>query len=386
MKKTLKLIILQRLIPHYRKGFFEKINDIYPNSRMLYGQENHNDSLKNAVNLNKNIFIKVMNIYLDTSAKIFFSRMYSFLFSYRPDVVISVFNVGNLNIYFLFLLKYILNFKIVLWSFGYDPDRGFDPENKFADKIRLKLSEKADAVIFYWEKGKDEISKYTNKTGHFFVAPNTIDTTKLIEIKSKFDIAGKEKLKLELEVKEKFHFIFIGRLVKEKEVDTLIKAFSRLEKEIPDCRLSIIGDGPESEKLKQLSADLNVMNIHFLGEIINDETTGKWIYISDAFVLPGRLGNSVVQSFCFATPVISQDKKFTHCEGIVYLKNGVNGFLVEDQNIAELAVKMKTIISDEKLLNSFKFNAFETALNDCSIEKMIEGYEEAINYVSMKSK
>lgn len=384
MKKSTKLIILQRLIPHYRKGFFEKINEIYPNSRMLYGQVNSNDSLKNAVNLNKNIFIKVMNIYLDTSGKIFFSRMYSLLFRFRPEVVISVFNVGNLNIYLLFLLKHILNFKIILWSFGYDPDRGFDPKNKFADKIRLKLSEKADAVIFYWEKGKEEISKYTNKTGHFFVAPNTIDTTKLLEIKRSFDISGKEKLKLELDVKEKFHFIYIGRLVKEKEVDTLIKAYSHLESEVSDCRLSIIGDGPESENLKLLSDSLNIRRIHFLGEIIDDEVTGKWIYISDAFVLPGRLGNSVVQSFCFATPVISQDKKFTHCEGIVYLKNGVNGFLVEDGNITELKNQMKKIISDEQLSNRLKNNAIETALNDCSIEKMIEGYEEAINYVTKR--
>ena len=384
LNKNIRLVILQRLIPHYRKGFFEKINGIFPEAKMIYGQATKTDSLKNAVDLDKNIFIKVKNLYFGNSGKIFISGMYSFLIRYKPEVIISVFNVGNLNIYILFLLKFILKYKIILWSFGYDPDRGFDPKNRLADKLRLKLSEKADAVIFYWEKGRAEISKHTKKTDHFFMAPNTIDTDKLLKIKSELDKTGVENLKKELGIKEKYHFIFISRLVKEKEADVLIKAFSQLEKKRQDCRLSIIGAGPESESLRSLSESLNVRNIYFMGEIINDEETGKWIYVSDAFVLPGRLGNSVVQAFCFGTPVISQNKEYTHCEGIGYINEGLNGFLVVDGNINEISERMEQIISDPELSEKLRINAFSTAVNDCSIEKMTEGYTEAINFVTIK--
>ena len=97
--------------------------------------------------------------------------------------------------------------------------------------------------------------------------------------------------------------------------------------------------------------------------------------------MPGRLGLSVVHSFCFGTPVISQKKeKYFHGEGVGYIKEGVNGFLVEDGNIKALSDKMSEIISNADKAKELKKNAYLTARNDCSIEKMIEGFEKAIEY------
>jgi glycosyltransferase involved in cell wall biosynthesis len=260
--------------------------------------------------------------------------------------------------------------------------KGFNPEKNFADKLRLKLSEKADAVLFYWEKGKKEIESFTKNSGHFFVAPNTLDTDRQFSLKYKFDETGIENLKKELKVNEKFHFIYTGRLLKDKQVDLLLKAFKKLEEINPDCRLSIIGNGSEYNYLKKLSEDLKAVNIYFLGEILDEETAGKWIYISDAYVMPGRLGLSVVHSFCFGTPVISQKKNsHYHGEGIGYIKEGVNGFLASDGNVNEITEIMNRIISDKELSEKLKHNAFETAKNDCSVDKMLDGFDSAINYV-----
>ncbi len=134
--------------------------------------------------------------------------------------------------------------------------------------------------------------------------------------------------------------------------------------------------------LEKLSAELELKEVHFLGEILDEVITGKWIYISDAFILPGRLGLSVVHSFCFGTPVISQmkDKNF-HGEGIGYMKNGINGFLTRDGNLNELAGKMNKIITDPGLSGRLRHNAFETAKNECSITGMVQGFSDAINFV-----
>ena len=153
-------------------------------------------------------------------------------------------------------------------------------------------------------------------------------------LKEKFDDTGKEKIKSELGVNEKNHFVYIGRLLKDKEVEILIRAFSQLDSSKEDVRLTIVGDGPEMDSLKKLTKELGSNNIIFTGEILDEEQTGKWIYISDAFIMPGRLGLSVVHSFCFGTPVISQKKeKYFHGEGVGYIKDGVNGFLIEDGNV-----------------------------------------------------
>ncbi|HMQ68394.1 MAG TPA: glycosyltransferase family 4 protein [Ignavibacteria bacterium] len=375
------IIIFQRILPHYRTGFFRKFTEKYKDSVVLYGQPHKYESLKNDDPEDDVKFKQVKNIYFTKSGSIFFSKIFGIIFRSKPDIVISVFNTGNLNIYLLFLLRKFYKFKIILWSFGYDPVRGFDPENNFSDKIRLYLSEKADGVIFYWEKGKGEVEKYAKKKDHFFVAPNTLDTEKLITLKENFDKTGKERIKSELGVKEKHHFVYIGRLLEDKQIDILIKAFSKLEGEGKDIRLTIVGDGPELKYLEKLKTELGTERIFFTGEILDEEQTGKWIYISEAFIMPGRLGLSVVHSFCFGTPVISQKKAgYFHGEGVGYIKDGINGFLLEDGNINALSEKLSEIILKPEATLLLKENAFLTAKNDCSAEKMLEGFEKAIEH------
>ncbi len=379
------ILILQRIVPHYREGFFKKFRQRFPGAKIIYGQPSPSESLSNLKNPDKSIFETCGNLYLNNSGSVFISGILPIIFKYKPDTVISVFNVGNLNIYLLFLLRPFFNFKIILWSFGYDPVRGFDPVKSFTDKIRLKLSQKADAVIFYWDKGKEAVSEFSKKTGHYFTAPNTLDTDRLFELKKSFDQKGRDKIKSELGINEKYHFIYTGRLLKDKEADKLIEAFSIIDKKRNDCRLTIIGDGPEKESLKKLSSEYGIKNITFLNEILDDEITGKWIYASDVFVMPGRLGLSVVHSFSFGTPVISQFKEeHFHGEGVGYIKDGVNGFLVRDGDVSELAEKMEYIISNEKISSQLRENAFQTAVNECSIQNMLKGFEVAIentNYV-----
>jgi len=380
-----RIIILQRLLPHYRVGFFKKFCRRFPNSKILYGQPYKGESLKNAEQSNANIFEYSKNTYLSKTGKVFFSNIYFRIFKYRPDVIISVFNVGNLNIYLLFILKFFLRYKLILWSFVYDPVKGFDPNKRTADKVRLYLSQKADAVIFYWDIGKQVVSKYSDEADHYFVASNTLDTDRQFELKEKFDKIGKEKTKTELGIKEKFHFVYVGRLLEDKQVDLLLRAFKIVEDKNPDCGLSIIGDGPELINLEKLSVELGDRNVRFKGEILNDELTGKWIYVSDAFIMPGRLGLSVVHSFCFGTPVISQKKEdYFHGEGVGYIKENLNGYLVEDGSIEKIAEKMAVIISDSELSNKLRLNAFDTAVNECSIDNMINGFEQALNCATSK--
>lgn len=57
------------------------------------------------------------------------------------------------------------------------------------------------------------------------------------------------------------YILFFGRLVEEKGVDILLKSM----KLIPDCKLKIIGIGPDEQKLKDLSKKLMLSNVEFCG-------------------------------------------------------------------------------------------------------------------------
>ncbi|MHB8053149.1 MAG: glycosyltransferase family 4 protein [Methanoregula sp.] len=52
--------------------------------------------------------------------------------------------------------------------------------------------------------------------------------------------------------------IFAGRLIKEKHVDELVRAFAVILSEWPDCTLLILGNGPEWETIRSLVRDLAI--------------------------------------------------------------------------------------------------------------------------------
>jgi glycosyltransferase involved in cell wall biosynthesis len=52
--------------------------------------------------------------------------------------------------------------------------------------------------------------------------------------------------------------IFVGRLIKEKHVDVLVRAFAELLQDAPDLTLLILGDGPERDALRNLVSDLAI--------------------------------------------------------------------------------------------------------------------------------
>ena len=138
----------------------------------------------------------------------------------------------------------------------------------------------------------------------------------------------------------------------------------------------------ECQPLKNLAGQLSLRHVHFLGEILEDERVGKWIYASIAFVMPGRLGLSVVHSFAFGTPIISQRKdSFFHGEGVGYVEEGINGFLVTDNNVEEMAKKMELLMTNPSVRERMRIDALLTVEQRCSVEKMVEGFDKAISFV-----
>ena len=64
---------------------------------------------------------------------------------------------------------------------------------------------------------------------------------------------------------ERKNIITAGRLVPQKDQETLIKAFAQVNKQI-ESRLIILGEGPLEHKLKNLAKTLRVSEyVHFIG-------------------------------------------------------------------------------------------------------------------------
>jgi glycosyltransferase involved in cell wall biosynthesis len=80
--------------------------------------------------------------------------------------------------------------------------------------------------------------------------------------------------------------LFVGRLVEKKGLRYLIEAMPIIVKKHPDTQLLVVGDGQESNTLKNLSAELGMTEkIRFLGALTN-ETLPRLYRTADVVVFP----------------------------------------------------------------------------------------------------
>src|SRR5205807_6951464 len=63
----------------------------------------------------------------------------------------------------------------------------------------------------------------------------------------------------------------VGNLIPVKGHASLLRAFAPVLRDVPDCSLDIIGDGPERKKFSDLAAELGIPNsVHFYGRQSRD--------------------------------------------------------------------------------------------------------------------
>ena len=126
-----------------------------------------------------------------------------------------------------------------------------------------------------------------------------------------------------------------------------------------------------------------MLDVHFLGPIIDERKVSAYMFASDIMVVPGRLGLIVIHSYCFDLPVISQENIGTsQGEGISFLKHGETGYLVQDGNLNEMTQCILQLLHSEQLQLTFKENIRKTLQEECGFEKMMSGFEDVITFVN----
>ena len=174
-------------------------------------------------------------------------------------------------------------------------------------------------------------------------------------------------------------FSYLGRLKKYKRVDTVIRAFEKINS--PDARLEIAGTGDNREELENLVGALALGDrVKFLGRISESEKLAL-LRRSWATVLASPKegwGISNLETAACGTPVIASDSPGIR-ESVI---DGVTGYLVPSSPAA-IASKMNLLIEQPRLVETLGRSArafaedftWDRAANDTEqdLEQIIHG-------------
>ena len=375
MKK--EIMIVQRIFTDYRKALFDILSE---KEDIIVVHSKNNSGIKQ---IETSYSKRVPCLKYGKNDTNVFMFLFVQIFIYKPKIIVHEFAIGILSLFFILLISKIFRIKLILWSHGYDRKKGFDPSKSFGDKIRLFYLKSADAVLLYGENDRNLLKQYVDEK-KVFVAENTFDTARLIDIYKKLEEEGRTKIKERSGITFKYNLIFIGRLLKSKNPELLIDIFEKIKDKVSsDVGIHFIGDGPMLEPLKEIIDKKNYnVNFFFHGAIHDYEKTGELLYISDLMVMPGALGLSVIHAFCFGCPVVSF-KSYgnlpSHGPEADYVINGKTGYLVDSksEDINEIILEY---LSNNDLQKSMRVSVLDFVKENCTLKKMSEKYIKCLDF------
>lgn len=378
-KNSPKIIFIQPAYAHYRKGLFNKLHENFDILFIfLKGTSSYPSSDKPDVNWHSMCLHSETNLYwVITLLKILLTSKY--------DIVISS-NPGNTqSTISLFIVK-LLNKSHIIWNLKWHD------EFKFSNRILLyKMFRRTHAR--YIRKKSDSIVvsgsaalKYHIRIGipeyKIFVANQSVENVS-VNIKKTIP-------KENLTINKKYVILYLSRIISWKGLDILIKAFKRLEKKGYDVFLLIGGDGPFKSYCEILSNNIEVENIKFVGSIPNEKVY-YYYHLSDIFVLPTcQRGNAeawglvINEAMSAGKPVVTTDAVGAADD---LVKNGINGYVVPNNNIEEMYVALKKIIDGgDSLIGKMGNNSLRIFNEFNDYNKMFLGFKKAIEYACMTKK
>jgi len=260
--------------------------------------------------------------------------------SLKPSVVVST--LGHLNVSLLMLKPFLPRGTEVIVREANTPSVRLQQTSapllyRFLSRRTYPLAHWVICNSEYMRK--DLLECFSIRKAKTQVIPNPVDMVKVgEEIGKGSNPYGNGKKNV----------VSVGRLHYQKGFDLLIRAFERAARRDLRLHLTLVGDGPERERLKRLTDRLGAAaRVTFAG---HQDNPFPYMHHADLFVSSSRWEgspNGVLESLACGTPVLA-----FNCPGgtAEILREGENGWLVQEGDWQGLGCKMTEAIDGKQNL------------------------------------
>jgi glycosyltransferase involved in cell wall biosynthesis len=352
------IILITNKIFHYRIPIYNYFSEQFLNKDYIFTVIT-NEIQKD--NTNKILF--------DLKIKKFNFFTYKKLINKTNPICVIVFL--NLSHYITWTLIHWLRLKkipVIYWGHSINLQ---DPKNLVKNIFFNYIHTISNSIILYSKNELKYISKSNRKK--VFIANNTLNFNYFPNI-----ISGKNTLKKKYNIPFEKIVLFVGRIAPRKRLEDLLIIFNKLKE--TEYGLIVIGPGLNNKYKKMIDASKNII---YFNEIYDKNKINEFFKLSDIFSIPGTNGLGLVQAFYWGLPAVTENVR--HSPEIIYLKDGINGFIVDKGDTEALKDKIFFLLSNDDIYKRFSYNARKIIKKEASIERMFSGMLDSIKYVERSS-
>ena len=373
------IAFITNICPHYRVKTFEKLTEYFPNLNFYFFSAGNEWYWQQQHGVKKgNFSFQYLYGFSLGKTRIVPSLAWKLLKG-DYDVYIKCIN-GRFALPITYLVARIRKKPFILWTGIWM--RLNTPAHRVFFPITRYIYKHADAIVTYGEHVKRYLISEGVQPNKIFATTHAVDNEFYSQSVS---VQDKKNLKIKLNIAEdKKIILYLGRIEKIKGLPYLLESFISLNRD--DTILVIAGTGSELSVLKKIVSDNGIQDkVRFAGYVSSVDTL-PYYAISDMFVLPSITTNRgketwglvVNEAFNQGLPVIATDAVGAAAGGLI--ENGVNGFIVPEQNSKALANAIQYILNDQTLQKQMSQNALRK-IAKWDNELMVKGFEEAVEYV-----
>jgi glycosyltransferase involved in cell wall biosynthesis len=377
LKKThclMKLIILHSILPAYRKDFFETL------SKQLKEKDiemtvMHGTSTFKQINSDTNpgynaIPMPTKEINPFGFRVVWWKGTFRQIRKIDPDMLIILFNPGNISFWLVQIYAYFNNIKVGLWSNGSVRKEITGVKKSVREFFLNFFLRRAKVHLCYGSRYKKELLAMGFRESEIFVAQNTINVEKIMA-----SCEGKKRDASD----DKINFLSVGVLIRDKNIDLAIKAISRLIREGYKASFTVIGKGKILEELRALVVEEKMEEHIYLLGYKSDEEIPEYFMNADVFMMPGVGGLAVNEAMAYGLPILS-----TVADGTILdlLEEGRNGYYFDQypslENVYDVC--RKTLGKSKAELIEMGEQSRQMVKERATLQNMVDGFEKAIIY------
>ncbi len=231
-----------------------------------------------------------------------------------------------------------------------------------ADEVWIPQSSVEETLREYGYKGRVEIMD----NGNDFVTKEPIDELRT-EALQKLNIHPSELV-----------FLFVGQLIREKNIAFLIDSLAMLQ-DVP-FRMFFVGTGYAEKEIKQKVEELNLSSkITFVGQLTNRNELKTYYAAADLFLFPSLYDNA---------PLVVREAAALHVASVLLegstssqiITHNINGFLVPNSPDA-LAAQIRDLSQNPNLMRKAGINASQSIARSWKdvVDEVLDRYTRLIN-------